>query len=78
MPGSGLEVTIVRLAYLLVLILGCNLVHAACEIEPGHYRPKLSESAAKARDTFYEIDCIWAGGTLIDNTDPTLARRGQS
>ena len=72
---EGLKVTSMRLACLLVLILGCNLVHAACEIEPGHYRPKLSESAAKARDTFYEIDCIRAGGNLIDSTDPTLASR---
>lgn len=61
------------LPYVLVLLLGCDLVHAACEIEPGHYRPKLSESAAKARNDFYQIECIRAGGALIDSTDPTLA-----
>ena len=64
-----------RLAYVLVLMLGCPVTQAACEIEPGHYGQKLSDSAAKARDTFYESECIRAGGTLVDSTDPTLKGR---
>ena len=51
-------------------------LQAAREIEPGHYGPKLSESAAKARDDFYQIECIRAGGTLVDSTDPTLNDTG--
>lgn len=49
-----------RLRYLLALLSGCNVVQAACEIEPGHYGPKLSESAAKVRDDFYQVECIAA------------------
>lgn len=69
------EVTTVRLSFLLALALGCDVAHAACEIEPGHYGPKLSAPAAKIRNDFYQIECIRAGGRLVDSTDPTLRGR---
>ena len=75
MSGRSKGVTTVRLAYLLALLLGCDVVHAACEIEPGHYGPRLSESAAQARNDFYQSECIRAAGRLVDSTDPTLKGR---
>ena len=66
-----------RLAFLLLLFLAGNAVQAACEIEPGHVSAKLSESALKVRNDFYVLECIRAGGTLIDITDPTLKGRLQ-
>jgi len=66
-----------RVACLLLLLLGGHPVHAACEIEPGHSLPKLSTAAARVRDAFYIAECARAGGTLIDSTDPTLKGRLQ-
>jgi hypothetical protein len=67
-----------RIAYFVVLLISSYETEAACEIEPGHYRPKLSTEATVLRNAFYVEQCMRAGGNLLDGTDPTLAGRLES
>jgi len=67
-----------RVAYFVLLLVASYGTEAACEVETGHFRPKLSTEATVLRNGFYVEQCIRAGGSLIDGTDPTLAGRLES
>ena len=67
-----------RLVYVVLLVTISFGAKAACEIEPGHFKPALSAEAEKARNQFYIEQCTRAGGSLVDGTDPTLKGRLKS
>ena len=67
-----------RLVYVVLLAMVSCGAKAACEIEPGHFKPVLSAEAEKARNQFYVEQCTRAGGSLVDGTDPTLKGRLES
>ena len=67
-----------RLVYVVLLAMVSCGAKAACEIEPGHFKPVLSAEAEKARNLFYVEQCTRAGGSLVDGTDPTLKGRLES